>query len=76
MDRAVLDACDWSDISIACDLLLDYEIDEAAWGSKKKPCRSTECPAAWKCAAESRPQMPSSRPDNLTQVVSMIILMS
>ena len=35
--RAVLDACGWSDISTACDLLLDYEIDEAAWGRKKNP---------------------------------------
>ena len=35
MDRAVLDACGWSDISTACDLLLDYEIDEAAWAVKE-----------------------------------------
>ena len=39
MDRAVLDAYGWSDIPTACDLLLDYEIDEAAWGRKKKPYR-------------------------------------
>ena len=38
--RAMLDAC-WRDSSNACDLLLDYEIDEAAWGRKKKPCHST-----------------------------------
>ena len=35
MDRAMLDACGWSDISTACDLVLDYEINEAAWGRKK-----------------------------------------
>ena len=39
MDRAVLDAYGWTDIPTACDFLLDYEIDEAAWGRKKKPCR-------------------------------------
>ena len=32
MDRAVLDAYGWSDVSTACDLLLDYAIDEAAYG--------------------------------------------
>ena len=39
MDRAVLDAYGWSDIPTACDLLLDYAIDEASWGRKKKPYR-------------------------------------
>ena len=39
MDRAVLDAYGWSDIPTACGLLLDYEIDEASWGRKKKPYR-------------------------------------
>ena len=39
MDRAVLDAYGWTDIPTACDFLLDYEIDEAAWGRKKKPFR-------------------------------------
>ena len=39
MDRAVLDAYGWSDIPTACGLLLDYAIDEAAWGRKKKPYR-------------------------------------
>ena len=39
MDRAVLDAYGWSDIPTDCDLLLDYAIDEASWGRKKKPCR-------------------------------------
>ena len=39
MDHAVLDAYGWSDIPTDCDFLLDYEIDEAAWGRKKKPYR-------------------------------------
>jgi len=40
MDRAVLDAYGWNDISTECDFLLDYEIeDEEAWGNKKKPYR-------------------------------------
>ena len=39
MDRAVLDAYGWTDISTDCDFLLDYEIDEATWGRKKKPYR-------------------------------------
>ena len=39
MDRAVLDAYGWSDLPTDCDFLLDYDIDEAAWGRKKKPCR-------------------------------------
>ncbi len=39
MDRAVLDAYGWSDIPTACGLLLDYAIDEASWGRKKKPYR-------------------------------------
>ncbi|EFO81674.1 hypothetical protein OSCT_0529 [Oscillochloris trichoides DG-6] len=39
MDRAVLDAYGWTDIPTACEFLLDYEIDEAEWGSKKKPYR-------------------------------------
>ena len=39
MDRAVLDAYGWSDIPTDCDFLLDYEIDEEAWGRKKKPYR-------------------------------------
>ncbi|MEI7894599.1 MAG: DNA methyltransferase, partial [Myxococcales bacterium] len=39
MDRAVLDAYGWSDIATDCDFLLDYEIDEATWGDKKKPFR-------------------------------------
>ena len=39
MDRAVLDAYGWNDIPTDCDFLLDYEIDEATWGRKKKPYR-------------------------------------
>ena len=39
MDRAVLDAYGWTDISTDCEFLLDYEIDEEEWGSKKKPYR-------------------------------------
>ena len=39
MDRAVLDAYGWTDIPTDCDFLLDYDIDEATWGRKKKPYR-------------------------------------
>ena len=39
MDRAVLDAYGWTDIPTDCVFLLDYEIDEATWGTKKKPWR-------------------------------------
>jgi len=39
MDRAVLDAYGWDDISTDCEFLLDYEIDEETWGTKKKPYR-------------------------------------
>ena len=39
MDRAVLDAYGWTDIPTDCEFLLDYEIDEATWGRKKKPYR-------------------------------------
>ena len=39
MDRAVLDAYGWHDISTDCEFLLDYEIDEETWGNKKKPYR-------------------------------------
>ena len=38
MDRTVLDAYGWVDISTDCEFLLDYEIDEG-WGKKKKPWR-------------------------------------
>ena len=39
MDRAVLDAFGWYDISTECEFILDYEIDEESWGNKKKPFR-------------------------------------
>jgi hypothetical protein len=39
MDRAVLDGYGWNDIPLACEFLLDYEIDEEEWGNKKKPWR-------------------------------------
>ena len=39
MDRAVLDSYGWTDIPTDCDFLLDYDIDEANWGRKKKPYR-------------------------------------
>ena len=39
MDRAVLRAYGWDDISTDCEFLLDYEIDEETWGKKKKPWR-------------------------------------
>ena len=39
MDRAVLDAYGWTDIPTDYEFLLDYEIDEATWGRKKKPYR-------------------------------------
>ena len=39
MDRAVLDAYGWNDISTDCEFLLDYEIDEEEWGNRKKPWR-------------------------------------
>lgn len=39
LDRAVLDAYNWSDIPTDCEFLLDYEIDEEEWGDKKKPWR-------------------------------------
>ena len=39
LDRAVLDAYGWTDIAPECKFILDYEIDEATWGGKKKPYR-------------------------------------
>ena len=39
MDRAVLDAYGWTDVSTDCEFLLDYEIDEEDWGARKKPYR-------------------------------------
>ena len=39
MDRAVLDAYGWTDIPTVCEFLLDYEVDDATLGRKKKPYR-------------------------------------
>jgi hypothetical protein len=39
MDREVLASFGWEDGPIACEFLLDYEIDEEEWGTKKKPYR-------------------------------------
>ena len=39
MDRAVLDAYRWTDIPTDCEFLLDYEIDDEDWGTRKKPYR-------------------------------------
>ena len=39
MDQAVLAAYGWQDIPTDCEFLLDYAIDEAEWGKKKKPYR-------------------------------------
>jgi len=39
MDHAVLTAYGFTDIPTDCDFFLDYEIDEATWGDKKKPYR-------------------------------------
>ena len=39
MDRAVLKAYGWHDISTDCEFLLDNAIDEEEWGDKKKPYR-------------------------------------
>ena len=39
MDRAVLDVYGWSDIPTDCQFLLEYEIDKATWGRKKRPYR-------------------------------------
>ena len=39
MDRAVLDAYGWTDIPTDCEFVLDYEVDDATLGRKKKPYR-------------------------------------
>ena len=39
MDRVVLDAYGWNDIPTDCKFLLEHEIDEETWGTKKKPYR-------------------------------------
>ena len=37
MDSAVLDAYGWRDIPTHCEFLLDYEIDEEEWGTRRSP---------------------------------------
>jgi hypothetical protein len=44
MDRAVLDAYGWGDISTDCEFLLDYEIDEGEAGSRRKKPWRYRCP--------------------------------
>ena len=39
MDRVVLDAYGWTDISTTCEFRLDYEVDEEEGGRKRKPWR-------------------------------------
>jgi hypothetical protein len=39
LDLAVLDAYGWADIPVACEFLLDYEIDEETRANGKKPWR-------------------------------------
>ena len=39
MDRVVLDNYGWTEVPTDCDFFLDYDIDEATWGAKKKPYR-------------------------------------
>lgn len=39
MDRAVLHAYGWDDIPTGCEFILDYEVDEADSGRRKKPWR-------------------------------------
>ena len=39
MDQAVLDAYGWSELRAESDFFLDYEIDDATWGQRKKPYR-------------------------------------
>ena len=39
MDRAVLNAYSWSDLSPDCEFLPDYDTDHETWDSPSKPCR-------------------------------------
>src|SRR6478736_87652 len=39
MDRAVLDAYGWADLTLDCDFLLDYQVDEESGRGRKKPYR-------------------------------------
>ena len=62
MDRAVLDAYGWTDIPTDCDFLLDYEVDEATWGRKKKPYRYR-----WPDAVRVQGARPPPRPQRRTR---------
>jgi hypothetical protein len=39
IDRAVLAAYGWREIPTECEFLLDFEVDEEEWGTKRKPYR-------------------------------------
>ena len=39
MDQAVLDGYGWRDIPTDCEFLLDYQVDDEEWGTRKKPYR-------------------------------------
>ncbi|MCX7860774.1 MAG: hypothetical protein N2385_11825, partial [Chloroflexus sp.] len=39
MDAVVLAAYGWDDLRPTCEFLLEYDIDEATWGKRKKPYR-------------------------------------
>ena len=63
MDRAILDAYGWTDISTDCEFLLDYEIDQATWGRKKKPYRyRCRTPSETRCSPASSPSTPNAPP--------------
>ena len=66
MDRAVLDAYGWHDISTDCEFRLDYAIDEDEWSRRKKPTSiagptppaTRSSPASW----NSTPPVPLRKP--------------
>lgn len=73
MDRAVLAAYGWSDISTTCEFLLENEMDEAKGGDRKKPWRYRWPDAvrdevlsrllelnAWRAAEEARTGAPAA----------------
>ena len=70
VDRAVLCSYGWTDISTDCEFLLDYEIDEATWGRKKKPYRYTagRTPSATKSSPASSPSTLNARLPRLVPV--------
>ena len=70
MDRAVLDAYGWTDIPTDCEFLLDYEIDEATWGRKKKPYRYRwpDPPSETRCSPASSPSTPNAPLKKLVRV--------